>query len=154
MFGGTTKAEIAKAQMDVEAAKCELARIDALIVRYTDIVGSAQDVKPIVEKLRALIDSRGTAEKAVTLLTAAYEATVSGNESLNTNSAGIQQMAADKLDTPEARLKLREEIRRVVHRIDASFTKKGGHYMIVTYSNGAKRYLRPNKNGDGVQIQD
>lgn len=155
VFGDSVKAEVAKAYREVELAKAEITSIDTLIARYTEVVANAPDVKPLVDKLRSLAAARVTAQKSLGLLFDAHQTAIHREEALDSDTARIQTLATSKLDTPDTRLRLREEIRRAVHRIDVNFTKRvAGRLMMVSYTNGATRIIRPNGTGDGVQIWD
>jgi hypothetical protein len=154
IFGGSNREAISTSARDVETANAELARIETEIARYTEAIAAAPDLQPLIAKLRKLDESRTLAKAALRMATDSHASASARYEAMDADANRLQILASGQLDTTEARLRLREEIRRVVHRITASFSKQGGHYMIVNYTNGATRYIRPAHSGDGVQIWD
>lgn len=153
LFESSDQEAVANAEREVEAARKQLMQIQTLITRYTDAIGNATDVQSLVGKLRSLEQDRERAQAALTLANDAFGNAVAQREALQTDAARIKLLASGKLDSADARLSLRQEIRRVVRRINCSFSKRGGHYAMVCYSNGAIRYLRPMANGS-VKILD
>lgn len=153
IFEGSDQEAVASAEHNLEVARAELIRINALVERYADAVATAPDVKALIGKLRSLEEERVRAQSALSLANDAFGVAVAQREAIETDAARIKLLASGELDSVDARLSLREEIRRVVRRIDCSFSRRGGHYALLNYSNGATRYLRPTKNG-GVKILD
>ena len=150
IFGGTNRDAANQAEREVEAAKAEVARLDASITRYTVAVEMAPDVKSVMDKLRSLEEARNLAAKALKMAETVHQAAVAKLSVQSADANRIKTLAMGETATLEARLRLREEIRRVVRRIDACFDKR--RYMVVQYTNGASRYIRPTK--AGVQIWD
>lgn len=154
LFAGSTKEAVTLTRTKLESLRAEVSQFDTQIARLVEIVAESPDVLSIVERLRVLEKKRATLIPALALAEQEYATSVSQKEALGEDAQRIRALASGALIDRESRLRLREEIRRTVSRIDVSFSKRGGFSMWIRYSNGAQRFIRPMKGSDKVRITD
>jgi DNA invertase Pin-like site-specific DNA recombinase len=152
VFGSTSRDEVAEAGKHLATLRAQQIELDQKVAHLTEVVTTSRDVTPLVDKLRELQKDKTELVKAIDLAEQAHASALGRMESLTKDSDRIKAMASGGLTKPEERLRMREEIRRVVQRIDANFFPRS-RSMFINYTNGAMRFVRPTSTG-GAQIMD
>jgi hypothetical protein len=154
VFGDSTRTAVAEARATHTTLLAQATTLDGQLARMTEALTLAPDLPPVLAKLRELQTTREGITAELRVAEQALATAISRQESLADDAARIQSLAERNPQDRQTRLRLREEIRRVVSRIHASFIKHRGFFMIIHYANGAVRYVQPRRDGTGVKIYD